>query len=135
LILKLIETKILKLFKHFVSGKYLTALGPQGIVTVRSKCVTKDQLFMLDPNHVQVSLVGHNGKFVSVKQSLDVSANQVELADSETFQLEEDLASQNWTFKTNKNMYWRLENANGLQAVAESVYVLDILLEYSIFLA
>jgi hypothetical protein len=78
---------------------------------------------MFDPNHAQVSLIGHNGKLVSIKQSLDVSANQIELADSETFQLEEDPINEKWTFRTNKNKYWRLENANGLQAVGESVYV------------
>jgi hypothetical protein len=57
-------------FKHTLSGRYLTAVGPQGVVTARSKCVTKDELFMFDPNHAQVSLVGHNGKLVSVKQSI-----------------------------------------------------------------
>jgi hypothetical protein len=46
----------------------LTAVGPQGIVTARSKNVTKDELFIFDPNHAQISLIGHNGKLVSVKQ-------------------------------------------------------------------
>ncbi len=46
----------------------MTAVGPQGIVTARSKNVTKDELFIFDPNHAQISLIGHNGKLVSVKQ-------------------------------------------------------------------
>lgn len=105
-------------FKH-KNGKYLTAVGPQGIVTARSKSVTKDELFTFDPNHAQVSLVAHNGKLVSVKQGLDVSANQIELADTETFQLEEDSVNEKWTFRTNSNKYWKLENNNGIQATAD----------------
>jgi hypothetical protein len=63
-----VEFKIIFCFKKHKNGKYLTAVGPQGIVTARSKNVTKDELFMFDPNHAQISLIGHNGKLVSVKQ-------------------------------------------------------------------
>ena len=98
----------------------MTAVGPQGIVTARSKCVTKDELFTFDPNHIQVSLVAHNGKLVSVKQGLDVSANQVDVADSETFQLEEDSMNEKWSFRTNKNKYWKLDSNNGIQSTGES---------------
>ena len=54
-------------------------------------------------------------------KGIDVSANQTELADTETFQLEEDTTNEKWTFRTNKNKYWKLENGNGLQAVGELV--------------
>ena len=95
--------------KHVSSGKYLTAVGPQGIVTARSKTVTKDELFAFDPNHAQVSLQSaFNGKLVSVKQGLDVSANQVELGNTETFQLEEEPSNSKWTLRTNNNKYWKL---------------------------
>ena len=50
----------------------MTAVGPQGIVTARSKNVTKDELFIFDPNHAQISLIGHNGKLVSVKQGSSI---------------------------------------------------------------
>lgn len=103
----------------------MTAVGPQGIVTARSKCVTKDELFTFDPNHAQVSLLAHNGKLVSVKQGLDVSANQVEVGDSETFQLEEDNMHEKWCFRTNKNKYWKLENNFGLQSTGESKYFIN----------
>jgi hypothetical protein len=56
-----------------LNGKYLTAVGPQGIVTARSKCVTKDELFMFDPNHAQISLIAHNSKLVSVKQGKNIN--------------------------------------------------------------
>ena len=75
---------------------------------------------MFDPNHAQVSLIGHNGKLVSVKQGLDVAANQIELADTETFQLEEESSNEKWTFRSNINKYWKLENGNGIQSTGES---------------
>jgi len=98
----------------------LTAVGPQGIITARSKYVTKDELFMFDPNHAQVALIAHNGKLASVKQGLDVSANQVELNDTETFQLEEDTVNEKWALRTNSNKYWKLESGNGVQSTGKS---------------
>lgn len=94
-------------------------MGPQGIVTARSKCVTKDELFVFESNHAQVSLIAHNGKLVSTKQGLDVSANQVELANTETFQLEQDPSNEKWAFRTNANKYWKLENNHGIQSTGE----------------
>lgn len=100
----------------------MTAVGPQGIITARSKCVTKDELFMFDPNHAQVALIAHNGKLASVKQGLDVSANQIEINDTETFQLEEDTLHEKWALNTNSNKYWKLENGNGIQSTGNSKY-------------
>lgn len=37
-------------------------------MTARSKAMTKDELFILDPNHSQISLYAHNSKLVSIKQ-------------------------------------------------------------------
>lgn len=106
-------------FKHR-NGRYLTAVGPQGIVTARSKCVTKDELFMFDPNHAQVSLIAHNGKLVSLRQGVDVSANQVELNDTETFQLEEEDENEKWSLRTHTNKYWKLESGNGIQSTSDT---------------
>lgn len=50
---------------------------------------------------------------------LDVSANQIELADTETFQLEEDPSNEKWTLRTNTNKYWKLESANSVQSTGE----------------
>ncbi len=82
--------------------------------------MTKDELFMFDPNHAQVALIAHNGKLASVKQGLDVSANQVELNDTETFQLEEDTVNEKWALRTNSNKYWKLESGNGVQSTGKS---------------
>lgn len=95
----------------------MTAVGPQGIVTARSKSVTKDELFMFDPNHAQIALIAHNGKLASVKQGLDVSANQVEINDTETFQLEENSTNDKWTIRTSSNKYWLLDGCNGIQSI------------------
>lgn len=106
-------------FKH-KNGKYLTAVGPQGIITARSKSVTKDELFMFDPNHAQIALIAHNGKLASVKQGLDVSANQVEINDTETFQLEENSTNEKWTIRTSSNKYWFLDACNGIQSIGHA---------------
>ena len=65
-------------------------------------------------------LIAHNGKLVSVKQGVDVSANQVEINDTETFQLEEEAVNEKWTLRTNTNKYWKLENSNGIQSTGET---------------
>jgi hypothetical protein len=79
---------------------------------------------MFESNHAQVSLIAHNGKLVSTKQGLDVSANQIELANTETFQLEQDLSNEKWAFRTNANKYWKLENNNGIQSTGDLKYFL-----------
>jgi fascin 1/2 len=64
----------------------LTAVGPQGVLTARSRSVTKDELFAFDANHAQVSLQSaYNGRLVSVRQGVDVSANQCELSNTEVY--------------------------------------------------
>jgi len=54
------------------------------------------------------------------KKGVDVSANQVEINDTETFQLEEEDVNEKWTLRTNTNKYWKLENGNGIQATGET---------------
>lgn len=39
-------------------------------MTARSKSITKDELFIFDPSHSQISLFAHNGKIVSIKQGI-----------------------------------------------------------------
>ena len=49
----------------------------------------------------------------------DLSANQDELSDSETFQVEYVKMSQKWRLRSAEEQceYWSLEQANGIQAV------------------
>jgi hypothetical protein len=58
-------------------------------------------------------------KFIQIK-GLDVAANQIELADTETFQLEEECSNEKWSFRTNTNKYWKLESGNGIQSSGET---------------
>ncbi len=48
-----------------------------------------------------------------------MAANQIELADTETFQLEEENSNEKWTLRTNTNKYWKLESGNGIQSTGE----------------
>ena len=75
---------------------------------------------MFDPNHAQIALIAHNGKLASVKQGLDVSANQVEINDTETFQLEENSTNEKWTIRTSSNKYWFLDACNGIQSIGHA---------------
>ena len=48
---------------------------------------------------------------------VDLTANQDELTDSETFQVEFDKKSEKWRFRTHTNKCWSLENT-GIQAIS-----------------
>ncbi|CAF1024117.1 unnamed protein product [Didymodactylos carnosus] len=79
--------------------RYLTAVGPQGIMTTRNKVGGKDELFLLE-------------------ESVDVSANQTEAGDSGIFQLEYDDETAAYHIRACNNKYWKLEG-NGIQATGE----------------
>ncbi|CAF1418885.1 unnamed protein product [Didymodactylos carnosus] len=98
--------------------RYLTAVGPQGIMTTRNKVAGKDELFLLEESKLQVCFTAHNGKLVSIKQGIDVSANQTEISDSGIFQLEYDDKTAAYHIRTCNNKYWKLEG-NGVQATGE----------------
>lgn len=52
---------------------------------------------------------------------MDVSANQDEVTDRETFQLEFDKDSKKWAIRTVDNTYWSVEGTSGVQAVAREM--------------
>jgi len=100
-------------------GAYLTAVGTNGCLKSREKAAKSDIVFQIEDSHPQVFITAHNGKKVSIKQGRDLSANQDEITDSETFQIEYDKASKQWRLRTcdPQNEYWSLEQASGIQAV------------------
>ena len=51
---------------------------------------------------------------------IDLTANQDELSDRETFQCEFDKQSEQWRFRTTDNKYWSLEAASGIQGVGNN---------------
>lgn len=96
------------------SGQYLTAVS-QGQMKTKNKNYSKDELFTIEDSHPQVKIKSHNGKYVSVKQGVDVSANQEEVEDTEIFQLEYNKLSDNWVFRTCTNKCWSLQAGGGVQ--------------------
>jgi hypothetical protein len=56
-------------------------------------------------------------------KGIDVSANQIERGDTETFQLEEDDVGEKWKIRTNTNKYWKLETGSSIQATGDGKYV------------
>ncbi|CAF1463030.1 unnamed protein product [Rotaria magnacalcarata] len=113
----------IELFKGYLTFKdcdhcYLTAIGPLGIMTTRNKIAGRDEQFLLEESKQQICLIAPNGKLVSTKQGVDLSANQCEKDNSSTFQLEYDDHLELYHIRTYNNKYWKLEG-NGVQATAD----------------
>ncbi|CAH8588175.1 unnamed protein product [Heterobilharzia americana] len=70
-------------------GYYLTTIGP-GTTKVKTNTtnIGKEELFLIEHAALQIGILAHNGKFASVKQGVEISANQHELDETAIFQLE-----------------------------------------------
>lgn len=98
-------------------GSYLSPIGSKAVLKSRSQTVTRDELFSLEDSLPQASFVAAlNLKYVSVKQGVDVTANQDEIGDAETFQMEYDWSAHRWGLRTTQDRYWCLSNGSGIQA-------------------
>lgn len=97
---------------------YLTAIGPLGLMTTRNQIAGKDEQFLLEESKLQICLIAPNGKLVSNKQGIDLSANQSERDQSSIFQLEYDDDYQTYHLRTYENKYWKIQGL-GVQAIAE----------------
>jgi len=91
-------------------GQYLAGTGHASILKTRSTTVSKDELFEFHSAPVQLALrATFNHKWVSTKQSLDLTANQNEITSQhETFQFEYQADSKTWTIRTKEGFYWSL---------------------------
>ncbi|KAL4624403.1 fascin [Arapaima gigas] len=104
------------------SGKYLSPHGPSGTTkSGKSSKVGKDELFVLSQSYAQVVLVAGKDRKVSIKQGIDLSANQDEEGDQETFQMEISKDTKKCAFKTCAGNYWTLADNGGVQCTATSV--------------
>ncbi|UJR23758.1 hypothetical protein I4U23_026735 [Adineta vaga] len=113
----------IELYKGYLTFKdceqcYLTAIGPSGMMTTRNKIAGRDEQFLLEESKQQICLIAPNGKLVSIKQGVDLSANQCEPNHSSIFQLEYDEQLDVYHIRTSNNKYWKLEG-HGLQATAD----------------
>lgn len=99
--------------------RYLGPVGSKALLRTRALTVSRDEMFSLEESIPQAAFVAFNGKFVSVKQGVDVTANQEEISDHETFQLEFDNATKRWYIRTMQDKYWTLQSSGGIQANAE----------------
>uniref|UniRef100_A0A8C4P846 Fascin n=1 Tax=Dromaius novaehollandiae TaxID=8790 RepID=A0A8C4P846_DRONO len=114
-----LEFKAGKLAFKDCDGKYLAPTGPTGTLkSGRSSKPGKDELFDLEESHPQVVFTAANGRFVSIRQGVNVSANQDEELNHETFQLQIDRDTNKCSLHTDTGSYWTLVAHGGIQAVA-----------------
>lgn len=79
----------------------MAPIGSKAVLKSRSTTVTRDELFSLEESLPQASFVAAlNQRYVSVKQGVDVTANQDEISGHETFQLEFDRVTKRWYVRT-----------------------------------
>jgi len=94
---------------------YLAAAGRSSILRSRSIGVSRDELFVFESSPIQISLKAtFNNRWVSIKQGVDLSANQTEVSSKfEVFQMTHHKQTQNWSIMTYDSNFWTvLPNTN-----------------------
>ena len=100
------------------NGRYLAAAGRSAILRTRSSNVSRDELFEFEPAPIQVAFrADFNNRYVSVKQGIDLSANQGDITcNHETFELEYHPKSDTWNIRSKEGNYWAPGAASTIQA-------------------
>ncbi|XP_040495962.1 fascin-2 isoform X2 [Ursus maritimus] len=117
-----LEFKAGKLAFKDRDGRYLAPAGPAGTLRAgRNTRPGKDELFDLEESHPQVVLVAANHRYVSVRQGVNISANQDEELHHETFLMQIDQETKKCTFYSSTGGYWTLVTHGGIHATATQV--------------
>ncbi len=103
-------------------GCYLTAVGHTAKITSRKSTISKDELFFIEDSHPQVRLIACNGKYVSIRDGVEVRANHSDVTDTEIFQMEavdrSDMSGNvKWAFRSNNKKYWKSASTLTSEAV------------------
>lgn len=98
-------------FKSLSNKKFLTVYGPKGKLVASKNNVGKDEVFSIEDSKTQCVLTASNNKHLSVKQGIDVTANQfMEIEDTEIFQLDYHHGlKEKATFLCHNGKYWSAE--------------------------
>jgi fascin 1/2 len=106
-------------FKSVVNGKYVTALGASGICKATKGVALKDETFVMEDSWPQITLKANNGKYVSIKQGVELAAKSAAVTDAEIFQVEPDSAGA-WILKSVKDKLWTAVEANAVSTTTDA---------------
>lgn len=100
---------------------YLAAAGRSSVLRSRSIGVSRDELFAFEPAPIQVSMKAtFNNRWVSIKQGVDLSANQTETSSKyETFQLTYHKQTKNWSIMTHDCNFWTGLHSTGAISICK----------------
>ena len=120
-------------FQDF-DGKHLTAVGATATVQSRKPTIGKDELFELIDSRPQVQLIASNGKYLSVREGIEVRAKQAEVTDKEIFQMEpvdmtDFSGSVKYRFRSCDDKLW---TAGSASLTANSIDPTDLSTHFSI---
>jgi fascin 1/2 len=91
-------------FKSLTTGKYITALGSQGLCKATKSSITADEQFVLEDSYPQITMRADSKDLVSKKQGVEIGATfgDDEPTDNEIFQLEPS-GNGTWIIKVNNS--------------------------------
>lgn len=103
-------------FSHYLAGA-----GRTSLLRSRSTGVSRDELFLFESAPIQVSLKAtFNNRWVSIKQGVDLSANQLEASSTtETFQMTYHLETSNWSIMTHECDFWNVLQQTGTISICK----------------
>lgn len=105
-------------------SKYLTAVGANAVVQSRKSSIGKDELFELNDSRPQIQLIASNGKYLSIREGIEVRAKQAEVTDKEIFQMEPVSSTDfsgdvKWRFRSCDDKLWK--NGSAITADVKTI--------------